>query len=227
VKEDTMKFHVAGTYNGVGSAIYIGFGFVPDWVKIWAIDNAASYYIEWNFNMLRSPAALCPGGLVRTAATGDVTELTTAGVEQYDGGDIMSAASTTYLVADDKDYRTSTTYGTISKWTLGSSTNKTGNWDVEADTNYVGAGSKITIREDVTQKVFNVAVNALTSNGEQANEVTLTKAVKSGTILRLSRLYDFVGAAKGAIIPAGIYLADVTYCNISGEMCAFEAGTYF
>lgn len=222
-----MKAQAHGTFNGTGAALYIGIGFVPDWVKVINLEDGDIGAYDWSIHMTR--VAEMAEGLHYVGSSGavqqDARTDSDGGIVVYRGGDVMTSASTAYLVKDDKDYRYSATYGTINRWTFGTAT-RTGNWNVEADTTYVGEGSRILIREDVGGAVKWAAVNALTSNGEQANEVTLNEAVASGDILRLTNMYDYVGAANGVKIPAGFAILATTVINVSGEMCYFEAGTY-
>jgi hypothetical protein len=219
--------HIAGTFNGTGAALYIGCGFVPDWVKVFNLEDADCAFLQWNKHLLRA-AEMPRGMLMYTAAgmLGDPRTVTDGGIHPYRGGDLITSASTAYLVLDDADYKTSATYGTVNKWTLGSAANRTGNFNLEADTTYIGEGSEITIRQDFDGKIITAAIQALGSNGELANEVTLSEAVKTGDILFISRMYDFVGCAANTTMPAGFLLDATTVINVSGEMCAFEAGTF-
>lgn len=221
-----MKF-AHGTFDGTGAALYIGIGFLPDWVYIQNLENAELAQYFWNIHMERA-LETAQGFRHYTAAGSLLDPLVVAdlGIVPYEGGDVMTANSTVYLVRDDADYRTSTTYGTIHTWTLGSSANRTGNWNVECDTTYVGEGSRIYIEEEIGHAVKWAAVNALTSNGEAANEVTLSRAVKSGKILKITGMYDYRGALNGVRIPAGFGFLATSVGNVSGEMCMFEAGTY-
>ena len=218
---------ISGVFNGTGAALYLGLGFVPDWVKVYNLEDADVAVLEWNKHMART-ADMTEGRLNHTAAglVGDPRTVSDGGIRPYRGGDVIASASTAYLVQDETDYRTSATYGTVKTWTLDTSANRTGHFNLEADTSYVGEGSLIVIREDVSQNVIECGIVAMTSNGEQADEVTLSEAVKSGEVLSLGRMYDYVGASAGVVMPAGFSIQATTVINVSGEMCAFEAGTY-
>lgn len=219
--------HAHGTFNGTGAAITIGIGFIPDWVMVRNLEDGDLAKMEWNIHMTRA-LETAEGILTYTGTTyrqEDARVDGDNGITIYRGGDVMTAASTTYLVRDDADYRTSVTYGTITTWTFGTGT-RTGNWNVEADTTYVGEGSRIYVQEDVGKACKWAAVNALTSNGEAANEVTLNEAVSTGTILRLTGMYDYRGAANGVKIPAGFTINNTDVVNVSGELTMFEAGMY-
>jgi hypothetical protein len=162
------------------------------------------------------------GVLYHTAAgiLGDPRTVSDGGIRRFFGGNTLTAASTSYLVRDDKDYRDSDTYGLIDTWTLDTSANRTGHFNVEADTTYIGEGSTINIDGN---EYFIVA---LTSNGEAADEVTLNEAVSSGDIWFIGRMYDYVGGSADDIIPDGFSIHATSVINVSGEMCYFEAGTY-
>ena len=91
---------------------------------------------------------------------------------------------------------------------------------MEADTTYIGLGSEIVIdAEEYT-------IVALSSNGEAANEVTLNVSVSTGAITKIGRMYDYVGGSEGDILPDGFAILATDLINVSGEMCAFEAGLW-
>lgn len=219
---------VAGTFDGTGAAIYVGIGFQPDWVRIYNLESSTNQlHIEWS-SQFRSAEMLEGLRYTETIAGGNITaaRLTFgAGVRRYPGGDKMTSSSTAYLKRDSKDYRTSVAYGTIDTWTLDTPATPTGHWNVEVDTTYVGEGSPITIVETLTGLVKRVFITALTSNGEVTDEVTLSEAVKSGKIVHIGRMYDWVGCASGDVTSAGFQSADTTV-NVSGNICMFEAGSY-
>lgn len=211
---------IAGTFNGTGAALYIGIGFIPDWVKLRNMDDTVNSSVEWNKHMNRCPEHP-EGWLLYTNTTLTPTEKTFGTcIRPYHGGDTMTAASTAYLVKDDANYAYSTTYGQIDTWTLDTAGTPTGHFNLEADTTYVGVGSQITIDG------YTYGITAITSNGEQTDEVTLSEAAATGSIEYISRMYDYAGAAKGAIIPAGFKISATDVINVSGEMCYFEAGMY-
>jgi hypothetical protein len=212
----------SGTFNGTGAVLYVCCGFKPDWVRIQNIESTSLEAIEWSTSM-RSAEIIA--GIKDTGSA--TTELTLGnGIAHYSGGDLITAASTSYIVKDPSpDKRDAGTAGTINQWTLGNYTNKTGNWNAECSTTYVGEGSRICIRNLQGYPVMYL-VTAVSSNGEAANEVTLNAAAPSGEILFLSGMYDYIGASAGIVTPAGFILAADSDVNASGEMCMFEAGTY-
>lgn len=207
---------LSGTFNGTGAALYLCIGFMPDWVKLWNSETTDEERMVWSRNMRGAEL----GDGIRKDDDGTITPLTVGnGIQIYRGGDVMSAASTTYLVPTYTDRRDAGTGSTIDTWTLGSTTNRTGNWNDVCNTTYVGEGSLINIDGKWAR------ITALTSNGEQANEVTLDEALPSGQIYALKGMYDYIGAASGVITPAGFKINDTTF-NSSGELCFFEAGSY-
>jgi hypothetical protein len=220
---------VGGTFNGTGAALYLGIGFVPDWVKVWNMEDGDAARLVWNRNMQRS--AEMTEGLLQADdndTAPDPRTVTDGGIRPfYSNGTTVTSASTSYLVLDDDDYRESDTYGTIDTWTLDTSANRTGHFNLEADTTYIGEGSIIRIRETMGQQIEEAAIVALTSNGEQADEVTLSRAVTSGDVLFIGRMYDYVGASANTVIPDGFSIHATDVINVSGEMCCFEAGTYY
>jgi hypothetical protein len=220
---------IAGTFNGTGAALRIGLGFVPDWVIIKNLENAARYVMEWNVQMSRTAESVEGIRIQGISDTDyDRSVLTKGnGIIPYYGGASFTSAQTAYITLQtDNDMRDVGTAGTIANWTLGSAANYTGNWDKECNTTYVGEGSRICIDEGGPGSAARWAsVVALTSNGDQANEVTLSYPVKSGPINMLTGMYDFLGIAADKPMPDGIYTADTTL-NVSGELCYIEAGTY-
>jgi len=87
---------ISGTFVGTGAALHIGIGFKPDFVKVFNISASAVPALEWNTGM-SGTTAIAEG--VKQIALRSVAKLAAgAGIAQYDGGDIMSALSTVYLV---------------------------------------------------------------------------------------------------------------------------------
>ncbi len=213
-----MKRIVSGTFNGTGADLYLCLGFIPDWFEAWTAETTDEERIRWSINSrsleMISGYSIDDDGAAAPDAFG-------TSIAIYRGGDYISSASTTYLVRDpNPDKRASGTGDVIDTWTLGNSANRTGNWNAECNTSYVGEGSRI----NIDGKWYTVL--ALTSNGEQANEVTLSEAAPSGEIQALTGMYDFLGASAGIITPAGIFMDSTCTVNSNGELCFFEAGCY-
>ena len=89
---------VSYSFNGVGAAAYLCFGFVPDWVRIIAVEDADMARLEW---MRTFSAAEANNGYRLDTYAGAGASLTaTLGVRPYWGGDEMTST-----------IQTSTTYG--------------------------------------------------------------------------------------------------------------------
>jgi len=232
---------VAGTFNGTGAAVYLCLGFIPDFVTLYNLENAEDYRIKWSKHMRTAEydqGVLFSGDDDQAM---DVTPLTSSsnnGIEPYEGGDLLTSSNQTsttygegvYLGWDGQDgtttdYRTEGTGADIDTWTLGNSTNRTGNWNDVCNTTYIGEGSRIMIGDPVKNDKRWYNILALTSNGEAANEVTLDRAAPSGTIYCITGMYDLAPIATGKLTPAGILVNDTTL-NVDGEYCMFEAGVY-
>jgi hypothetical protein len=222
---------IGGHFNGTGAAVYICCGFVPDFVKLWSVEAATVERAEWSVNMvgvLANEGVQLPkgGGANIDMAKGE-------GITPYWGGDLLTtttAGTTTYgegvyLKWDDRDFRTDPdgTYGTINKWTLGNSTNFTGNWNVECNTTYVGVGSRIKI----AGKWY--SITALTSNGESANEVTLSHAPATGVIEAIKGMYSMCPMVANEVTPAGFKInssTEINKVNVNNGIVAFQAVNY-
>jgi hypothetical protein len=216
---------VSGIYAGAGtSALYIGLGFIPSKVEIFNLDQAEQEILIWNDAMAR--AAASPGGQIRSGLGSGSANFAVlaqdAGVEPWDGGDIIATASANYIVlagevaayaGDQRDKGAAA----VRQWTLGSSDNRTGNFDNEVDTDFVGMGSVV----EIDGKRYKIQV--LTNNGEQANEVTLDRAAPSGRVNYIGYKLDFVQAPAGTVMPKGLKVNDVTYVNESGQECEIRA----
>ncbi len=218
---------ISGTFTGTGAALSIGIGFIPDWVMVQNITSANMERILWSINS-RSLSQI--EGLQYKEDSGiTATDLAFGeGIAIYRGGVRLSTASTSVLVADpipDKR-KANTAAAPIDTWTLGSAANRTGNWNAECNTSFVGVGSRICVRDNVTHDLRWATVLAITSNGEQANEVTLNEAVPSGSIMFVSGMNDFVGGGAGITTPAGFTINETGDLNVAAEKCFFEAGTY-
>ena len=216
---------VSGSFKAQNAAMYFGLGFIPDFVKCWGLTTDVSPMGVWSINS-RSLQAI-EGEMRSTMTDVDMLDLAIGeGFAIYRGGTKTTASSTpssTTYVQDmaDKDKRDAhTSVEAISKWTLGSSTNKTGRWHNDCNTTYVGVGSRICVDGKWA------TVTALSNEGADANEVTLNEALKSGEIQFLSNMYDFVAPAAGTVTKEGFILSDTTYLLDATDYMYFEAGTY-
>jgi hypothetical protein len=211
-----------GIIKATTATLNVGLGFIPRKVRvtnltdltehIYAMDMRAGVLAETHYGISRAKA-------------GDLAAVTTAaaGIVPYVGGTLLTAASTTCLVRDDKDQRA--TYGVkISTFTVGSVANKTGNFNVEASTAVVGAGSVVVIAG------VEYYVVAMTSNGEASNEVTLNDlpaGAVAGSVFSVDKIrsrFDLIGAPAGTVTPAGFTLgANATVNNTDGDVLLIEA----
>ena len=203
------------TLKGTGAILYVGLGCHPDEVEV--TNLTARTGLKWSRRMGISVAGAHLHGLAIAAAGTRAVVATDAtyGLSLYAGGDLMAAASTTYLVRNEDDQRSSySTSSPVTTYTVGSATNKTGNFNVEAHTDYVGPGSFVMIGDQLAQIV------AMTSNGEQANEVTLDIAITHTTspVHRITSRWDFSGAKAGVVVPKGIIIGASATVNASTEL---------
>lgn len=88
---------ISGSFNGTGSAINLGLGIAPDFVRV--VNTAERIQVEWNRHMLDGADA-CKGG-VKTVADGTRTILTAGnGIEPYAGAETAGSSNTDKLVYD-------------------------------------------------------------------------------------------------------------------------------
>ena len=224
---------VTGVFNGTDGAVYLCVGFIPRKVRLWNLESTSDFVIEWCAECMREDYAY--EGWLYT--NGVPTPLTIgAGVRQYEGGDLVTAAVQTdvtyggngpYLGFDLKDYRADNSYGAsagaIDTWTLDTLANRSGHWNVAkvASGNRIGAGSEIRILETSSGLEKRAGIVSVGSDGEATDEVVLTRAIGSGKIRFITGMYDMIPIAVGKVAPAGILLSDVTLNN-NDETIAFE-----
>ena len=221
-----MKFR--GIYLGLGTgAIRLGLGFRPNHVRIRQIGTANMVELDWTRDMARS--ATGAGGLVRAGVAntpGYVLLSAAAGVRHYFGKDAIATASLAYqLPISMVPAYAGARQGTITEWTLGNATNRTGNFDAALDTDKCGVGSMIEVRTGAmaTPSISVAAIVALSNHGAAANEVTLDRAVPSGRVTFIGCAWDVVPAPVGVNMPEGIEILDTTYANVAATVCAIEA----
>ena len=211
-----------GIIKATTATLNVGLGFIPRKVRVTNLTDLTEHL--YATDMRAGVLAETHYGVSRAAA-GDLAAVTTAaaGIVPYVGGTLLTAASTTCLARDDKDKRDA--YGVaISTFTVGSVANKTGNFNVEASTSFVGAGSVVVI------KGVEYYVVAMTSNGEQANEVTLNDlpaGAVAGSVFSVDKIrsrFDLVGAPSGHVTLSGITIgASATVNNTDGDVLLIEA----
>lgn len=233
---------VMATFNGTGAGVYLCLGFLPDAGELRAIEDADEAFVVYSKGMRGAEQS---DGVYYVGSSGALqTAAATAGtyLQPYYGNDLLTAALQTsvgygegvYLGWDQTgDYKANATYGyatvPLTTWTLGSAANRTGNanGDSISSGNRIGEGSRITIRETSTGLVKTATVESWTAGqGVSANEITLSVAIQSGTIQRISGMYDLIPIAVGKVTPAGYYCAGSTGVNVNDEIQMIVAESY-
>lgn len=221
---------VAGTFNGTGAAVYICCGFIPDKVLVRNVEATDGFWAEWS-RKYRSSEQI-DGGMFGTAAGITLTVQTAGqGIQPYEGGDTLTTTNQTsvtygegvYLAFDRKDYKgvdITANSDAINAWTLGNSSNRTGNFNNDVTGTYIGEGSEIKI----DGKWY--VITALTAGqGISANEVTLSRAAPSGVVESITGMYDLAPLAVGKVTPAG-FIVNNTTLNVNDNTMYFEASLY-
>lgn len=219
-----MLLHEAGTFKATGADLYVSLGFVPDWVKIRTLVSTDEERVEWSKEM-RSAEAF--GGF-DIDDDGVITPITWGnGVAEDLGAVEITSASTVYIgKRADNDMRDAGTGDVISAWTLDTPASRTGHFNAGVNTTHVGVGSLVGIGFDSYGHAEYATILAMSNDGDAANEVTLSKAIKSGSVLSLGPIYDYIGLPAGAITKPGFFIDSTAAINTSGQKCMFEAGTY-
>lgn len=90
---------ITGSFNGTGAALFLGLGFLPDFVKVLNITSATLESIEWNKGMLAGADAV-KGGIKRSGdvAVADAKLTAATGIRPYAGGDVAILSQTAQLV---------------------------------------------------------------------------------------------------------------------------------
>jgi hypothetical protein len=223
---------VSGVFNGTGAAVYLCVGFVPRKVYLKNVENSTELVLEWTDANLRCQAGASAGGWLYTNGI-PAPVIASAGVRQYEGGDLMTSANQTstaygdgiFLGLDLKDYRADNSYGAssgvIDTWTFDGTLS--GHWNVAAVSSgaRIGAGSRILIREDSSGLVKEAGITAISNQGAAASEVTLSRLIGNGSIAYIGGLYDMAPLALKKVAPAGILLSDTTL-NANDNTIYFE-----
>ena len=219
---------VRGRFNGTGAVVNVGIGFIPSYVKLWNLTEATQLYTmgEWQ-EFMRGAIKTEEGywlGFVSDTEGDAGDNAVTEGIKVYAGGDVGDSTET-YLIADpEPDKRAKGAGAAIDTWTLGSVTNRTGNWNAVANITYpdnVGVGSIINIDSGSGAKQY--WVQAITGNGEAANEVTINIAAPSGKITFLGGINTHIQCPATLVMPAGFTVAALAALNTNDEIMAFEA----
>jgi len=228
---------VAGNFNGTGADVYVGLGFVPDYVHVWNLEGTQILEAYWNKQMMR--AAEVVEGIQNSGAGSAITALTRGnGILPYYGGRILSSTDvgvTTYgegifLKLDNRDYRynaAGSPHGvfdavtvTIDTWTLDTAAANTGHFNGNIAGTYIGEGSPICI----DGKWYTI-VDLAAAAGSAANAVTLSHSVASGKIEYIGGMYSTRPMIAGETARDGFLLSNTTV-NVNDAICAYEAGLY-
>jgi len=209
---------ISGTVNGTGTNLYVGIGFVPDYVRLVNVESAVGVaQIEWAANM--RDAGCIEGVLTETNGTRSLLA-SGGGVRPYRGGEALSSATHVYakeLASRDQRASAGGTTAAITKWELDTASNRTGHFDSTASTTYVGEGSRVLI----DGKWYTIEAY---SNSTADDSVTLNEAAPSGVCGFIGPMYDFVSCVAGDVTRAGFMIAGTNNVNISGQTIMFEAG---
>jgi hypothetical protein len=188
-------------------------------------------YAHWSIHMMRHSSVL---GGIESDDQGTIEANTfEIGIQPYRGGVAVTAAQAAAgncLTWDKLDYSKAAshdpgTYEDITEWYF--DTGQTGYWDKGCNTTYVGVGSVIWIASG-SEAAKRYVINVLSNDGDATTEVTLSEAnVYSGTVTKISSMYDLKVMKANEIIPAGFWLdADATFYITTSEIAYFEAGVY-
>ena len=230
---------IHGIFNGTSADVYICCGFVPDWVHLWNLEASTPIEVVWNSSMQRS-STMAEGFIFSWNATfgsSDAEELAAgAGISTIFGGTTLASGdvgTTTYgegvyLKPDNRDFRYTdddsphgigdATTTSVTAWTLASA--YTGSFDNAVTKTYIDEGSVIQIDGR------RYAINAISSNGEAAGEVTLSNTgVASGDIEFIGGMYSLKPMLAGEVTKDGFLISN-TDVNVNDDIVAFEAGKY-
>jgi len=224
------------TFNGTGAAVYLCVGVIPDRVAIRALEDGDMGLLLWNRSFREGG---CAGGFLENTGTTYIQRAVVAagaGVEPYEGGDILTTANQTstgygegvYLGWDDADYKAdqvSGFQGICTDYTKDSANAGHFNVDTVASGNKVGEGSEILVMS--AGKLYCAVITALTAGqGISASEVTLSRTIPSGKVLKVGGMYDLAPLAVGKVTPAGIKLNMTTVVNVNDEIQSMDFDVY-
>lgn len=215
---------ISAVFNGTGAALTLGLGFIPDWVRLTNITAADAGVIDWHRKF--GAANVIAGGRTNADSTG--IQLTAraggAGIEINEGGNALAASSSANQILADLiealagDMRNKT--GTlVDSWILDTAGNRTGHVNAGVSTTYIGAGTVLLINKK------QYTIQAMSNDGDAANEITLDRAAPSGPITLATYMLGFGNAPVGQVMPAGIIIRETAIVNVSNERVLLEAGT--
>lgn len=231
------------TFNGTGAAVYLCLGFIPDKVSIRAVGDAGTVnpILSWTRKGDGFSVAQYEGVLDTNGATAHAPAAYGAGIEVYEGGEVLTAAMQTsvafgegvYLAPYDKDCRQPSADGgdsagdTIDDFTMDTLANRTGHFNADVVGSLIGAGSEIVIASENDVRKYHAVITALTAGqGISANEVTISRKIASGVVRFIGPKYTMAPLAVGAVTLPGIKLNMTTNVNVNNELQAIEAELY-
>lgn len=214
------------TFNGTGATVNLALGFIPDFVEICNNDITAPTMLKWN----RGMRSLGTGGwLIEHVASGATItrEAAGSGIIPFHGRRIVSGDTLSAYLKERaiKDQRGQGTLGWIGQFIESTYASRTGYLDHGVDTDVVGVGSILAVKERCTGLMKKVVIIAITNDGDAASELTLSESVHSGEVYFLGPMYDLVAAAVGDQLSPGITLM-LNAFNVSADYMSIEAGTY-
>jgi hypothetical protein len=215
---------ITRTFNGTGATVYLGIGFIPDFVKVYNHEITAPTWLEWN----RGMRTLGPAGwLVEHVASGaTITRCAAAAGIAMFYGTRLAAVSTAYLRPHAiRDFRGQGTLGFIGNWTETVYANRTGYFSAGIPTTYCGVGSMVAIKERSTGLLKKASITTLSNDGDASGEITLSDSVRTGEVYFLGPMYDLIGGSAGDQIPPGVSIV-LNAFNVSADFMSIEAGTY-
>lgn len=203
---------IQGIYSGTGSAMTIGLGFKPDFVRIKNVSGVVVF--EWDRTLARVATAAGGVALINHASA-QLNVLTAPnGIRPYTGGAVSVASANVIVPIEFVPTIRGVNYASEgTTWTLDTAANGTGHVSAALDTTGAGVGSKIVLWDQTNHREFVGYITALTSTGLTADYVTVSPDAPATADVRLvTYKYDFATAPAGMILLDGIYIADTTYC---------------
>ena len=213
---------IRGIVKATNAVLNIGIGFKPDFVRV--LNGTERTELVFDSRSTKEQ----PYGMT-VAADGVKADAASeaAGIALYDGEGPLEADSTTELKEDRSDKK-----GSVTKFIIDDSANKTGHFDAALDTDKVGVGSVVVLDAE-GQEGHDAVITALTNDGDAANEVTLSSlpaAHMSGManqVCKIMGMYDYVGGKAGQSVPAGFTIGASAAVNANdGDTLLIEAGQY-
>ena len=208
---------VHGTFLGTGATIYIGLGFVPDYVELFNLADIER--VEYWSNLKRGTGIAYEEGIANADGAGDADLALAAGVAPYLGGYAVETANEAYAVHTDCDQRGSGTTGAkVKRWTLDTVADKSGHFDINIGAEVL-AGSEVVI-DGVSYWIILKA-----NDGDAADDIDLNAAAPNGRVDYIGKALSFTACPAGRTMPAGFSLPSGNM-NTDAQQIVFRAGHY-